>query len=284
MAHEGAQVAGELIDPAPPHGPQLLVESAVAKSAVSTSSSPTPRPPPSLCSPSTRRLQRAFESVLLSGARGARAALPHLEASTQAASSRSPPPRSSRPCRRSASRTCSGPGSTARQDARRGASAQGDHGQSDRARRIDTVRVALARRAPLRAQRRERRGRARRLEREIPLGATRADRAGRAGRVPLLEPAATSPGRRSWSTAASCARSRCGAASSCSSRASCSPRPRRSRCQTALGWEGLHPQRGSARARPDRLAEFVPALLSPCQPDTRPTIATAGLVTSSASP
>ena len=98
--------------------------------------------------------QRAFESVLLSVARGARAALPHLEASDQGriisiASS-------------SIKATLSGLGYSnvfrpghprPRQDARRGARAEGHHGQPDRAGQDRHRARALARRHARRAHR-----------------------------------------------------------------------------------------------------------------------------------
>jgi 3-oxoacyl-[acyl-carrier protein] reductase len=85
MAPEGAEVAGELIDLGTAHGPALLVEAAVARFGgldilVTNTGGP---PAGALLSFDDDAWQRAFESVLLSVARGARAALPHLEASTQ---------------------------------------------------------------------------------------------------------------------------------------------------------------------------------------------------------
>ena len=85
MAHEGAQVDGELLDLGTAHGPELLVEAAVAKfgglDILVTNTGGPPAGP--LLGFDDEAWQRAFESVLLSVARGARAALPHLEASTQ---------------------------------------------------------------------------------------------------------------------------------------------------------------------------------------------------------
>jgi 3-oxoacyl-[acyl-carrier protein] reductase len=85
MAGEGAQVAGERIDLGTPHGPALLVEAAVTAfgglDILVTNTGGPPAGP--LLSFDDEAWQRAFESVLLSVARGARAALPHLEASTQ---------------------------------------------------------------------------------------------------------------------------------------------------------------------------------------------------------
>lgn len=85
MADEGAQIAGEHIDLGTPHGPSLLVEAAVAAfgglDILVTNTGGPPAGP--LLSFDDEAWQRAFESVLLSVARGARAALPHLEASTQ---------------------------------------------------------------------------------------------------------------------------------------------------------------------------------------------------------
>jgi 3-oxoacyl-[acyl-carrier protein] reductase len=85
MAGEGARVAGERLDLGTPHGPSLLVEAAVAAfgglDILVTNTGGPPAGP--LLSFDDEAWQRAFESVLLSVARGARAALPHLEASTQ---------------------------------------------------------------------------------------------------------------------------------------------------------------------------------------------------------
>jgi 3-oxoacyl-[acyl-carrier protein] reductase len=84
-AGEGAQVAGEHIDLGTPNGPAALVEATVAKfgglDILVTNTGGPPAGP--LLSFDDEAWQRAFESVLLSVARGARAALPHLEASTQ---------------------------------------------------------------------------------------------------------------------------------------------------------------------------------------------------------
>jgi 3-oxoacyl-[acyl-carrier protein] reductase len=86
MAGEGAQVAGELIDLGTAQGPALLVEATVARfgglDILVTNTGGPPAGP--LLSFDDDAWQRAFESVLLSVARGARAALPYLEASTQA--------------------------------------------------------------------------------------------------------------------------------------------------------------------------------------------------------
>jgi 3-oxoacyl-[acyl-carrier protein] reductase len=85
MAREGAQVAGERIDLGTPHGPALLVESAAkAYGGLDILVTNTGGPPAGpLLSFDDETWQKTFESVLLSVARGARAALPHLEASTQ---------------------------------------------------------------------------------------------------------------------------------------------------------------------------------------------------------
>jgi 3-oxoacyl-[acyl-carrier protein] reductase len=85
VAREGAQVAGERIDLGTAHGPQLLVEAAVAAHGgldilVTNSGGPAAGP---ILGFDDDAWQGAFENVLLSVARGARAALPHLEASEQ---------------------------------------------------------------------------------------------------------------------------------------------------------------------------------------------------------
>jgi 3-oxoacyl-[acyl-carrier protein] reductase len=84
-AREGAQVAGERIDLGTPHGPQLLVEAAVAAygglDILLTNAGGPPAGP--LLALDDEAWQKAFEGVLLSVVRGARAALPHLEASEQ---------------------------------------------------------------------------------------------------------------------------------------------------------------------------------------------------------
>jgi 3-oxoacyl-[acyl-carrier protein] reductase len=85
LARDGAQVAGERIDLGTPHGPALLVEAAATAfgglDILVTNTGGPPAGP--LLSFDDEAWQRTFESVLLSVARGARAALPHLEASTQ---------------------------------------------------------------------------------------------------------------------------------------------------------------------------------------------------------
>jgi 3-oxoacyl-[acyl-carrier protein] reductase len=85
MAREGAQIAGERIDLGTAHGPALLVESAATAfgglDILVTNTGGPPAGP--LLSFDDEAWQKAFESVLLSVARGARAALPHLEASSQ---------------------------------------------------------------------------------------------------------------------------------------------------------------------------------------------------------
>jgi 3-oxoacyl-[acyl-carrier protein] reductase len=85
MAREGAQVAGEHIDLATAHGPALLVEATVkAYGGLDILVTNTGGPPAGpLLSFDDETWQKTFESVLLSVARGARAAQPHLEASTQ---------------------------------------------------------------------------------------------------------------------------------------------------------------------------------------------------------
>ena len=86
IALEGAQVAGERIDVATPEGPARLVEAAATAfgglDILVTNTGGPPAGP--LLSFDDEAWQKAFESVLLSVARGARAAVPHLEASTQA--------------------------------------------------------------------------------------------------------------------------------------------------------------------------------------------------------
>jgi 3-oxoacyl-[acyl-carrier protein] reductase len=85
IALEGAQVAGERIDVATPEGPARLVEAAATAfgglDILVTNTGGPPAGP--LLSFDDEAWQKAFESVLLSVARGARAAVPHLEASTQ---------------------------------------------------------------------------------------------------------------------------------------------------------------------------------------------------------
>ncbi len=85
-AGHGAQVAGVSVDLGTADGPATLVESAVKAygglDILLTNSGGPPAGP--LLSFDDETWQRAFESVLLSVARGARAALPHLEASEQA--------------------------------------------------------------------------------------------------------------------------------------------------------------------------------------------------------
>ena len=84
-AGHGAQVAGVSIDLGTAEGPATLVESAVAAygglDILLTNAGGPPAGP--LLGFDDEAWQRAFESVLLSVARGARAALPHLEASEQ---------------------------------------------------------------------------------------------------------------------------------------------------------------------------------------------------------
>ncbi len=161
---------------------------------------------------STTRPGRAPSSrVLLSVARGARAALPHLEASEQGriisiASS-------------SIKATLSGLGllqrlparhPRARQDARRGARAEGHHGQPDRARQDRHRARALARRHARRAHA------ARPAPRCAPPPSATSRSAATASRPSsprsrsssARRPGATSRARPRWSTAASSVRSR----------------------------------------------------------------------------
>jgi 3-oxoacyl-[acyl-carrier protein] reductase len=85
MAAHGAQVAGVSVDLATPEGPATLVESAVKAygglDILLTNAGGPPAGP--LLGFDDEAWQRAFDGVLLSVARGARAALPHLEASQQ---------------------------------------------------------------------------------------------------------------------------------------------------------------------------------------------------------
>ena len=86
IAREGAQVAGERIDLGTRARARRCSSSPPRpRSAASTSSSRTRagRPPVRCSAFDDEAWQKAFESVLLSVARGARAALPHLEASEQ---------------------------------------------------------------------------------------------------------------------------------------------------------------------------------------------------------
>ncbi len=84
-AGHGAQVAGVSVDVGTPEGPAALVEAAVAAygglDILLTNAGGPPAGP--LLGFDDEAWQRAFDSVLLSVARGARAALPHLEASEQ---------------------------------------------------------------------------------------------------------------------------------------------------------------------------------------------------------
>jgi 3-oxoacyl-[acyl-carrier protein] reductase len=84
-AGHGAQVAGVSVDLGTAEGPAALVESAVAAygglDILLTNAGGPPAGP--LLGFDDEAWQRAFESVLLSVARGARAATPHLEASEQ---------------------------------------------------------------------------------------------------------------------------------------------------------------------------------------------------------
>jgi 3-oxoacyl-[acyl-carrier protein] reductase len=85
LAGQGAEVATQQIDLGLPGGPGALVEATVAKfgglDILVTNTGGPPAGP--LLSFDDQAWQRTIESVLLSVARGARAALPHLEASTQ---------------------------------------------------------------------------------------------------------------------------------------------------------------------------------------------------------
>jgi 3-oxoacyl-[acyl-carrier protein] reductase len=82
---EGARVEGERLDLGTSEGPARLVDAAVSAfgglDILVTNTGGPPAGP--LLSFDDEAWQKAFESVLLSVARGARAALPHLEASTQ---------------------------------------------------------------------------------------------------------------------------------------------------------------------------------------------------------
>jgi 3-oxoacyl-[acyl-carrier protein] reductase len=84
-AGNGAQVAGVPVDLGTPDGPATVVASAVEAfgglDILLTNAGGPPAGP--LLGFDDEAWQRAFESVLLSVARGARAALPHLEASEQ---------------------------------------------------------------------------------------------------------------------------------------------------------------------------------------------------------
>jgi 3-oxoacyl-[acyl-carrier protein] reductase len=84
-AGHGAQVAGVSVDLGTPEGPASVVEGAVAAygglDILLTNAGGPPAGP--LLGFDDETWQRVFESVLLSVARGARAALPHLEASEQ---------------------------------------------------------------------------------------------------------------------------------------------------------------------------------------------------------
>jgi 3-oxoacyl-[acyl-carrier protein] reductase len=84
-AREGAQVAGERVDLGTAHGPALLVEAAATAfgglDILVTNTGGPPAGP--LLGFDDEAWQSAFESVLLSVARGARAAEPHLAASDQ---------------------------------------------------------------------------------------------------------------------------------------------------------------------------------------------------------
>ena len=85
-AGQGAQVAGVSIDLATPEGPAMLVERTVAAygglDILLTNAGGPPAGP--LLAFDDEAWVQAFQGVLLSVARGARAALPHLEASEQA--------------------------------------------------------------------------------------------------------------------------------------------------------------------------------------------------------
>jgi 3-oxoacyl-[acyl-carrier protein] reductase len=86
VAREGTQVAGERIDLGTPRGPALLVEAAATAfgglDILVTNTGGPPAGP--LLGFDDEAWQSAFESVLLSVARGARAAQPYLAASDQA--------------------------------------------------------------------------------------------------------------------------------------------------------------------------------------------------------
>ena len=182
-------------------------------SAASTSSSRTRagRPPGPLLGFDDEAWQRAFESVLLSVARGARAALPHLEASDAGTH------RLDRllldqgdAARRSASPTSSGPGihglvkTLAEELGPKGITVNLiAPGKIDtaRVRWLDDTRAERSGSTPAEVRAAS--------ERDVPLRPLRrADRAGRGRGVPLLEgrPLRLGHGAR-WSTAASCARS-----------------------------------------------------------------------------
>ena len=85
VAREGARVAGERIDLGTPDGPALLVEAAATAfgglDILVTNTGGPPAGP--LLGFDDEAWQSAFESVLLSVARGARAAQPYLAASEQ---------------------------------------------------------------------------------------------------------------------------------------------------------------------------------------------------------
>jgi 3-oxoacyl-[acyl-carrier protein] reductase len=85
IAGHAAQIRGERIDVGTPEGPGALVASAAGEfgglDILVTNTGGPPAGP--LLGFDDEAWQRAFESVLLSVARGARAAQPHLEASTQ---------------------------------------------------------------------------------------------------------------------------------------------------------------------------------------------------------
>ena len=84
-AGHGAEVAGVSVDLATPEGPATVVASAVEAygglDILLTNAGGPPAGP--LLGFDDEAWERAFQSVLLSVARGARAALPHLEASEQ---------------------------------------------------------------------------------------------------------------------------------------------------------------------------------------------------------
>jgi len=84
-AQQGARVAGERLDLGTAEGPARLVDTAASAfgglDILVTNTGGPPAGP--LLSFDDEAWQKAFDSVLLSVARGARAALPHLEASTQ---------------------------------------------------------------------------------------------------------------------------------------------------------------------------------------------------------
>ena len=211
IAREGAQVAGERIDLGTAHGPALLVESAATAfgglDILVTNTGGPPAGP--LLSFDDEAWQKAFESVLLSVARGARAALPHLEASAQGriVSIASSSIKATLPDARLLQRLPAGH-PRARQDARGGARSQGHHRQPDRARQDRHRARALARRRARRAQRHER------ATTCAPPPSARSRSAATATRwnwprsrcSSAPRPGATSPARRRWSTAASCER------------------------------------------------------------------------------